>query len=704
MTGSMLGSIPNHAIANWQTKIVNERMMIMAKPKVGVLVVGPFNSQSIEPIEKLCQGAKVFANEFIGIPYHKTVFKNPKDGEVLVPTNVVPFKPIEPMQKVMAILMQMVRQCDRIAIVGKKSDVILPALIAARMIDKKFVRIITNGTIYPVEVVYHISREAMNKAQNDWVKMMGVNKSNEKDAEVDAHTTDEPKPEDCFKSPNGAQLFPYQQQMVNFVLKVKRAGLFVDMGLGKTFATLATIDKLTSDGSIDKQKPILVVAPKMVALDTWSREADKWGYDMAVKVNIALGKKKRDTLLESLLEPCEKTTLLTTNPEQLPQILDFFHNHGIFNPFAMVVVDELSQYKNAGTKRFQSLRDISDHVDYFIGLTGTPNPNNLLDIWSQMMVIDPKNGSRFGYKFFSYRQKYFRADVVGNNGVVYKWALKNGAKERIYEQMKPTVISMQSDGLVDLPKITYNNQYVKLPKKAQKLYHELDESVRKQLREHQDDNEAVSYDGDDTELEIANSAVLASRLMQVTSGAVYDATLDEMELDDVDYDAASELNVDTSKYQVIHDAKLVALKEMIENATSPILVFFQFKSEIVRMKDYFDFEYLDPHRNDIQDVIKRWNQGDVPVLVAHPAAAGHGLNLQDGGHTMVWYTPTWSNEQYRQAVKRLYRRGQKHPVSIIHLVAEDTIDEQIIQRLTDKEAQQSDLMESLDIRKHKRDI
>lgn len=474
-------------------------------------------------------------------------------------------------------------------------------------------------------------------------------------------------------TPNGATLRPYQVQMVEFVLKKKRAGLFVDMGLGKTLATLAAINELLTNGELNPTKPILIVAPIMVALDTWSREAEKWGYDIDVLVNIRLSKKKRAKLFEQL-DSVNKPTILTTNPEQLDNIIKHYTDRYEPFPFECVVIDELSLFKSSETKRFTNMSMLTKNVKYFIGLTGTPAPNSLLDIWSQMMLIDPANKQLLSENFYKYRSHYFEPDMVNKNtGQVYKWKLKPNADQAIFERMRPTVIALRSEGLVDLPELTFIDEEISLPPNIMKAYREFEKEIRSQFQD--DEQECFStIDGD--EIVVRNRAVLASKLLQLAAGAVY--TEDPSE-----------------PYIVYHNAKFERLKEIVETATSPILVFYNFKSDIERARKFIEFETLRSNDPNVRDVIRRWNNGEIPVLFVHPQSAGHGLNIQDGGHTIIWLTMTWMNEVYRQANARLHRTGQTKPVQVIHLIAQGTIDTEVISRLNDKEDGQQNLLNAL---------
>lgn len=496
---------------------------------------------------------------------------------------------------------------------------------------------------------------------------------------VEDYVPREIDPTKCLRTPNGAQLRYYQQQLVDFTMERKRVGLFVDMGLGKTLATLATVDELFKKGSLSPDKPILVIAPKMVALDTWSREAEKWGYDIDVLINIGLTKKKREALFEKARN-VTKPTLLTTNPEQLGHIKTAFSDR--INPFQMIIVDELSLFKSATSKRFEYLQELSERLEYFVGLTGTPAPNSLLDVWSQLVIINPNIKYELGRTFFQYRNHFFAPDVVNpRTGVVFSWKLNPGAEEAIYQKIEPHVISMRGAGLVDIPDVTYTNEYVYMDKKSKKVYDYFDKEIRKELSG-LDQGEQLNVQTGANEVTIANSAILKSKLLQLATGAMYDA----------------DSTVSERKYTVFHDAKIEKLKELINVANSPVLVFYNFVSDLERIQKAIPgIAVLDTKDKNANALIKKWNEGRIPVLLANPASTGHGLNLQDGGHIIVWFSQTWRNEVYRQANKRLHRSGQKHPVQIIHIVTKDTADEEVVPRIDEKEEQQQGLLSALQI-------
>ena len=496
---------------------------------------------------------------------------------------------------------------------------------------------------------------------------------------VEDYVPREIDPTKCLRTPNGAQLRYYQQQLVDFTMERKRVGLFVDMGLGKTLATLATVDELFKKGSLSPDKPILVIAPKMVALDTWSREAEKWGYDIDVLINIGLTKKKREALFEKARN-VTKPTLLTTNPEQLEHIKTAFSDR--INPFQMIIVDELSLFKSATSKRFEYLQELSERLEYFVGLTGTPAPNSLLDVWSQLVIINPNIKYELGRTFFQYRNHFFAPDVVNpRTGVVFSWKLNPGAEEAIYQKIEPHVISMRGAGLVDIPDVTHTNEYVYMDKKSKKVYDYFDKEIRKELSG-LDQGEQLNVQTGANEVTIANSAILKSKLLQLATGAMYDA----------------DSTVSERKYTVFHDAKIEKLKELINVANSPVLVFYNFVSDLERIQKAIPgIAVLDTKDKNANALIKKWNEGRIPVLLANPASTGHGLNLQDGGHIIVWFSQTWRNEVYRQANKRLHRSGQKHPVQIIHIVTKDTADEEVVPRIDEKEERQQGLLSALQI-------
>lgn len=485
-----------------------------------------------------------------------------------------------------------------------------------------------------------------------------------------------PIPTDLISTPNGSLLRPYQQQMVNFAIDKEASGWFVDMGLGKTLAALALLNEWIECGDIDPTKPILIVAPIMVALDTWGREVSKWGYDWDVVINVRKTAKQRDNLLRDILLPQDKPTLFITNPHQLEAIKTYYFSRNIPLPFEVLIIDELSMFKAPTAKRSSVITYYRSTVKKFLGLTGTPSPNNLIDVWNQLKIINKNGTSWAGDTIYAFQDRYFDAIVRTPQGFVRKWRPKVGADDVIYRNLSKDVVSMQTEGLVELPDISYTNIMVDLPPTARTEYDKLAQTAK------DDENfTGVTHVTDDgLEIYLPNSEVLQGKLVQVAGGALY-------------------TDLATHTYTTFHDEKLEALNDLIESATSPMIVFYYYQSDRDRIQKKYknSIPELDSKDPNVQSVISKWNDGDIPVLLAHPASVGHGLNLQDGGHTAVWFTlPNWNNDYYQQANKRLHRSGQQHPVSIIHIIAKNTIDEIMLRSIRAKAKVNNSLMNALD--------
>lgn len=506
-------------------------------------------------------------------------------------------------------------------------------------------------------------------------------------------------PTRTIATPNGGQLRPYQIQMVNTVKKLKRCGLFVDMGLGKTLATLATINELHQEQKLDSSKPILLIAPLTVALDTWKREVEDWGYDFDVEIFAGLNKKQREKTYPSLLEKKTKPTLITINTAQLKNLQAFLNEHYLSNVFSMIVIDELSMYKSAQTQQFELTQSFVQEAPYVIGLTGTPIPNHYTDLYGQVLTIDPTLRRVFGENQWQFYDRFFfPAKTAWNNPKrVYKYGITKQNVRRMKYYLKAFTLTLESQGRVDLPEVVYQNRYVHMPKKAQKIYTELNTTIRSEIQAQEQKStkgkiEGVTVTIDGEKHHIANSGVLRLRKLQITSGSLYKSNTDLLQ-------ASFDKKMD---YQILHDAKFVALKKIIETATSPVLIFYWFQSEWDRMNQLkLGIEKLNPrNKKTFSDTISRWNKGEIPAMAIHPASAAHGLNIQKGGHTIVWLTLPDSNERYRQANKRLHRPGQQYPVTITHLLVPYTEDEEVLRKLTKNENQQQDLLHSLDSHKN----
>lgn len=440
-------------------------------------------------------------------------------------------------------------------------------------------------------------------------------------------------------------LHAYQKDAVAFLQNRRRAGLFLDMlvGLGKTAISLRA---LTPD-----MLPVLVTGPKRVAEEVWDVEVAKWRPDLTVV--IAAGTPaKRKAALES------DADIIVIGRDNLADAIPFT---GKFKTFIM---DELSGYKSRASQRWRAAKKVAAKMDQVWGLTGTPSPNGLIDLWAPMYLLD--GGEALGTTLGGYRERYFSAGRQLHNGVVTEWNLRPGADGHIHRLLERTCLSMKTDGKVDLPPTTENIVEVPLLPSVKKVYKEMKTTM------------VVGLELLGGEIHTAsNAAVLSGKLSQICAGFLY----------------SDEAEFNGGKYTVLHREKAKAVQEIVEGTGSPVLVAYRFKAELDLLKEALGSL---AHTMDEPDVVKRWNRGEIPVLLAHPASAGHGLNLQDGGHTMVWATLPWSLEEFQQMNKRLARQGQKSPVIIHILQSPRTIDPAILQALTEKASVQDALITHLE--------
>lgn len=439
-----------------------------------------------------------------------------------------------------------------------------------------------------------------------------------------------------------AKLHPYQAYCKEFILNHPATGLLLDMGLGKTLTTLTAIKELVLDYEVVNK--VLVIAPLSVT-SVWAAEVNKWDHLKALSLTLVTGPAaKRQAALN------EQADLYVINVDNVPWLVEYY---GKSWPFDMIVVDELSTFKSASTRRFKALRKVRPKAKWFVGLTGTPSPNGLQDLWSQVYLLD--RGERLGSSMTKYRQSYFYP-LSGQGYVVYKWGLKEGAEEKIHKKIADICISMKAKDYLKLPGRTDNVIEVEMPAAAWTTYKTLKRQFVAELA-----GEAITA---------SNAAVLSNKLLQLASGKVY-------------------YNEDHDEL-TLHEAKLEALARIVEESQGqPILVFYTFQHERDRLLKYFkQAKVIDVKAGDVE----RWNNGEIPILLANPQSAGHGLNLQQGGHIIVWYNLTWSLEQYLQANARLDRQGQTQPVIVHHVVTKGTIDEQVLAALKDKNSGQEALM------------
>ncbi|WZY00350.1 DEAD/DEAH box helicase [Bacillus sp. FSL W7-1360] len=441
---------------------------------------------------------------------------------------------------------------------------------------------------------------------------------------------------------------PYQEYAIQHIIQNRATALLLDMGLGKTAATLTAVSELMHD-YFDVAR-VLVIAPKRVAEDTWSRESDKWDHTKYLKISKALGsQKERVQALE------QDAHIYVINRENVEWLVDHYKAGW---PFDMVIVDELSSFKSSKAKRFRALRKVLPYIDRIVGLTGTPAPNSLLDLWPQMYLLD--QGKRLGRTMTAYRDTYFLPGARKGH-IVYNWILKTGAEKLIYKRIGDIAISMAAKDYLQLPERVDNVVSVRMSGKPWEMYKRLERDF------------LLSF-ADAADVVADTAAVLAGKLVQLANGAVYD---------------------EDDEVQELHSAKIDALQEIHEQAQgNPILVFYKYRHDLERIKARFKQARTLDKPADIED----WNAGKTEMMLAHPASAGHGLNLQDGGHMIVWFGLTWSLEEYQQANARLHRQGQTRTVVVHHLVAQGTLDEDIMAALKRKATGQNQLLTAVKAR------
>lgn len=438
----------------------------------------------------------------------------------------------------------------------------------------------------------------------------------------------------------------YQTYATNFIKEKDVSALLLDMGLGKTVITLTALKDLLFD-SFEVSK-ILIIAPLRVARDTWREEIDKWDHLDILEYEIAIGTEK-----ERLDALNKRADIYLINRENVDWLIN--KSETPFD-YDMVVIDELSSFKSHRSKRFRALMKVRPKVKRIVGLTGTPSSNGLMDLWAEFRLLDM--GERLGKFIGQYREIYFKPDKR-NGPIIYSYKPLPFAEEAIYEKISDITVSMKSEDYLKMPKKINNEVSVSLSDKERDIY----DTLKKDL--------VVSIK--DKEIDAVNVAALSNKLLQMASGAVYD---------------------ENKNIVHIHDRKLDALEDLIEGANGkPVLIAYWFKSDLKRIKERFDVRELKTSKD-----FKEWNEGKVAIAIIHPASAGHGLNLQAGGSTLIWFSLTWSLELYEQTNARLYRQGQKETVVIHHILAKDTIDEDVIKALENKNKTQAALIDAVKAR------
>ena len=416
---------------------------------------------------------------------------------------------------------------------------------------------------------------------------------------------------------------------------------------GKTVITLTAIEQLYQEEKICKA---LVIAPLRTAIDTWPSEIAKWDHLKNLDYAVAVG-----TEAERKAAILKDATVTIINRENVDWLIN---KSGLPFDFDMVVIDELSSFKSYGAKRFKALLKVRPFIKRIVGLTGTPSSNGLMDLWAEFRVLD--FGKRLGRYITRYRLSYFEPDKR-NAQMVFSYKPLPDAEKQIYEKISDITISMKSVDYLDMPECVINEVPVYMSSSEQSVYDDFREDMVTKLK--------------DDVIDAANAAVLSGKLLQMANGAVYD---------------------EEGFSHHIHDRKLDALEDLIEGANGkPVLVAYWFKHDLERIEARLKSLHIPYARLDKPDSIKRWNNGEVPVMLIHPASAGHGLNLQAGGSTLIWFGLTWSLELYQQTNARLWRQGQKETVVLHHIICKDTIDEDVLAALKRKEKVQSDLINAV---------
>ena len=436
-------------------------------------------------------------------------------------------------------------------------------------------------------------------------------------------------------------LHAYQRKAIDFVLRERRCMLALDMGLGKTTSTLTAVSDML-DGFMANR--VLVIAPLRVANSVWAQETRLWEHLKHLQVSVCTGSEKARRGGLAL-----DADVYVINRENVPWLVE---NYGAKWPFDVVVIDESSSFKSASSKRFKALRKMLPHIDAMVLLTGTPSPNGLLDLWPQMYLID--YGERLGRTLTGYKQRFFEADYFGR-----KFELRPGSADKIHSLLTDKVVHMNADDYLDMPARIDLTVGVDLSPEVMGAYLDFERTMLAEI--------------DGEEVEATTAAVLANKLLQYANGALYT---------DV-----------TGSWSETHAAKLDALADIVEdNPGETMLVAYNYKSDLERLVARFpQARVLDKK----QETIDAWNRGEIPMLLAHPASAGHGLNLQKGGALCVWFGLNWSLEYYQQFNARLHRQGQTRPVRIAHIVSNNTIDQRVLGVLRNKDATQKSLLGAL---------
>lgn len=440
----------------------------------------------------------------------------------------------------------------------------------------------------------------------------------------------------------------YQRYAIDFITGNDVSAIFLDCGLGKTSITLTAINDLMFDLFVVSK--VLIVAPLRVAKSVWNTEIEKWEHLKGIRYSIVVGTaEERKSALN------RNADIYIINRENVGWLIE---DSGYKFDFDMLVIDELSSFKSHQAKRFKSLLKVRPKVKRIVGLTGTPSSNGLMDLWAEFRLLDM--GERLGRYITNYRDIYFKPDKR-NGAIVYSYKPLPGAEDEIYKQISDITISMKATDFLEMPDCIINEIEVNLSEKEKSVYEKLRSEMIVNL--------------EDTEIDAINAASLSNKLLQMANGAIYN---------------------DEKQSFKIHDRKLDALEDLIEESNGkPVLVAYWFKHDLERIKERFQKLHIPFAMMNNTENIEHWNRGEISVALIHPASAGHGLNIQAGGSTLIWYGLTWSLELYQQTNARLYRQGQKDTVVLHHIIAKGTIDEDVMKALKHKDAGQTALMNAV---------
>ena len=439
--------------------------------------------------------------------------------------------------------------------------------------------------------------------------------------------------------------YPHQAAGIDWIIQRPACALLWGMGTGKTVTTLTAVDQLLHDCLEDG--PVLVIAPKRVAENTWSKEAEKWAHLRHLRVVKIMGTAKQRQ--EALLA---KADLYVVNRENVVWLVDRLQKSW---PFRIVVIDELSSFKSAQAKRFKALRRVRGRIHRIIGLTGTPRPNGIEDLWPEVYLLD--QGERLGRTLSAFRSRFLVPEKM-NGHIVYSYRPREGAEAEVYDRLADICMSIKKEDVLSLPGQIYED-----------IVLDPGPALLKKYKKFERDRVMECLDAEG-EIVAGTAAALTNKLLQFANGTIYD--------------------MDGQAHE-IHSVKLDALEELLEEAGGdPVLVLYAYTHDAERIRQRVKCRVLDKPED-----IDAWNRGEIPVALAHPASIGHGLNLQEGGHIIVWYGLNWSLELYQQANERLNRPGQKNVCRIYHLILKGTHDERVLQSLQNKDEGQAAAIEAL---------